>query len=151
MKLRIATYLLVTAFFIGSITPTFSQSPEQLFQKGLVKEEGEGALNEAIDIYNKIVENQDADKALQAKALLHVGQCYEKLGKNEATKAYQRLVKNFPGQKIEVTIAKERLSKLLITDKITQKEKTKDFVIRKVLADNEIEPLGAPSPDGRYI
>ena len=49
MKLRITTYLLVTAFLICSITPTFSQSPEQLFQKGLVKEEGEGALNEAIN------------------------------------------------------------------------------------------------------
>ena len=52
---------------------------------------------------------------------MHVGLCYEKMGKEEATKAYQKLVNNFPGQKNEVAIAKERLSKLLITEKISQK------------------------------
>ena len=149
MKLRIATYLLVTAFFIGSITPTFSQSPEQLFQKGLVKEEGEGALNEAIDIYNKIVENQDADKSLQAKALLHVGQCYEKLGRNEATKAYQRLVNNFPGQKNEVAIARERLSRLILAvEEITKTPQTPKFTKIKIPTN---PGNGVLSPNGNKL
>ena len=144
------TYILIAAFLIGGIVPSFSQSPEELFQKGLIKEEGEGALNEAIDIYNKIVENQNADKSLQAKALLHVGQCYEKLGMNEATKAYQRLVNNFPGQKNEVAIARERLSRLiLITEKVS---KTPDVMTnKKIWDDSETYLGGAPSPDGSYL
>ena len=109
----IIKYFLVIAFLIGCITQSFAQTPEQLFHTGLIKEEGEGALSEAIDIYYLIVENKDAAESLQAKALLHVGLCYEKLGKKEATKAYQRLVNNFPGQKSEVAIASERLSQLI--------------------------------------
>ena len=90
MRLHTITCLLFTFIFLATFTPCFAQSPEQLFQKGLIKEEGEGSLNEAIDIYKKIVKNNDADKSLRAKALLHVGVCYEKLGKNEAKKALSR-------------------------------------------------------------
>ena len=112
MKLPIKIIGLLIAFLISGIIPSFSQSPEQLFQKGLTKEEGEGNLEEAIDIYYKIVENRNVFKSLQAKALLHVGFCYEKLGKEEATKVYHRLVNNFATQKNEVAIAQERLSYL---------------------------------------
>ena len=113
MKTLIKTFLLVTAITLANVTPSFSQSSEQLFQKGVIKEEGEGSLLEAIDIYNQIVEDKKAELSLQAKALLRVGLCYEKLGRDEATKAYQRLVKNYPGQKSEVAIARERLSLLI--------------------------------------
>ena len=88
MKTLFTILMLVSALILGSVTPSFSQSSEQLFQKGVIKEEGEGSLQEAIDIYIQIVENKDADESLQAKALLRVGLCYEKLGNDEATKAY---------------------------------------------------------------
>ena len=110
MKLLKTTILLVLAILIGGNTPSYSQSPEQIYQKGLMKEEGEGALQAAIDLYDQIADNSSTDKSLQAKALLHIGMCYEKLGNQEAVKAYQRLVNNFPGQKSEVAIARERLS-----------------------------------------
>ncbi|MCK5280199.1 MAG: PD40 domain-containing protein [Cyclobacteriaceae bacterium] len=149
MKLLTTTYLLVTVFLIGGMTPSFSQSPEQLFQKGLIKEEGEGSLNEAIGFYNKIVENPDADKSLQAKALLHVGLCYEKLGRNEATKAYQQLVNNFPGQKNEVAIARERLSRLIQTaEKVSQTPLVPKFTKIKI----PTKPgNGVMSPDGKKL
>ncbi len=99
-------------FFIG-INQVLPQTPEQQYQKALIKEEGEGNLPEAIEIFTKVAENSAAGIALQAKALLHVGLCYEKLGKEEATKAYQNLVNKFPSQKNEVAVARERLSKLL--------------------------------------
>src|SRR5680860_147979 len=134
MKTRIISFLLTSFLFFAGINLTFSQSAEQLYQKGLMQEEGEGNLEEAIKIFAGIVENQNADQSLQAKALLHVGLCYEKLGKEEATKAYQKLVNNFPGQKNEVAIARERLSKLiLIAEKLEQKNESKDLVIRKFM------------------
>lgn len=110
-------FLIIMAFIIGSNSPSFSQNSEQLYQKGLMKEEGEGELQDAIKIYSQIADNTDADKSLRAKALLHIGMCYEKMGKQEATNAYQRLVNNFPGQKYEVAIAKKRLSKLNVLAK----------------------------------
>lgn len=147
-SLWINILLIVTLVVAGNHT-SIAQTPEQLYQKGLMKEEGEGALQEAIKLYEQIADNTNADQSLRAKALLHIGLCYERMGTQEAVKAYQRLVNNFPSQKNEVAIAKERLDRLIMTDNLAQKER--DLLIRKVLPDTEIEPLGAPSPDGRYI
>ena len=152
MKLLKTIILLVLAILIGGNTPTFSQSPEQIYQKGLMKEEGEGSLLAAIDLYEQIANNSSADHSLQAKALLHIGMCYEKMGMQEAIKAYQRLVNNFPRQKNEVAIARERLSRLiLMAEKIIQKETTRDIMIRKVMDGTGSEFYGAPSPDANYF
>ena len=111
-----------------------------------MKEEGEGKLPEAIEIFNSIVEDSNADEALQAKALLHVGLCYEKLGKQEATKAYQKLVNNFPGQKNEVAIARERLSRLILVETTPQ-----IMTDKKIWEDTDIDDSGEISPDGKFI
>jgi Tol biopolymer transport system component len=93
---------------------TRAQSPEQTYQKGLMKEEGEGALQDAISLYSQVSDNSGADPSIRARALLHIGMCYEKMGTQEAVKAYQRLVNNFPTQKNEVAIARKRLSRLIL-------------------------------------
>jgi Tol biopolymer transport system component len=150
MKYQIKILGFVVALILSGTTLSFPQSPEQLFQKGLIEEEGEGDLNEAIDIYNKIVKNRDADKSIRAKALLHVGVCYEKLGKNEATKAYKQLISNFPGQKSEVTIARERLARLKqTTEKISKTPLTPKFT--KIKIPNELSWSVKLSPDGKKL
>ncbi len=90
----------------------YSQNYKQLYQKGLIKEEGEGLLQEAIEIYTKIVENPDAERSLQANALLHIGKCYEKMGKKQATKAYEKIIEKYADQNSVVAIAKTRLQRL---------------------------------------
>ena len=42
----------------GILTPTLAQNPEAQFQQGLMKEEGEGSLQEAIDIYIKVASDE---------------------------------------------------------------------------------------------
>jgi Tol biopolymer transport system component len=76
--------------------------------------------------------------------------CYEKLGLNQAQKAYQKVVDNFPEQTEEVKVANEKLSLLLRTETVIRKE-DKEFNIRKVWAGPDVDILGAPSPDGRYL
>jgi Tol biopolymer transport system component len=151
MKSLWINLLLIAVFSFAASITVYSQTPEQLYQKGLMKEEGEGALQEAIDLYSQIADNTAADQSLRAKALLHIGLCYERMGTQEAVKAYQRLVDNFPSQKNEVAIARERLNRLIVDDPLAQEDEKKDLLIRKVLPDTEIEPLGGPSPDGRYV
>lgn len=139
---------------MAGTSPLYSQNAEQLYQKALMKEEGEGNLPEAIEIFNSIVEDSNAEDALQAKALLHVGLCYEKMGKEEATKAYQRLVNNFPGQKNEVAIARERLSKLILAvEKLTGKdiEEKHTLTNKKIWDEHDTDLEGAVSPDGKYL
>jgi len=120
MKTRIITAFLTAIFILSLVSPVIAQNPEQRFQEGIMMEEGEGNLPAAIDIFSAIVDDSNADVALQAKALLHVGLCYEKMGKEEATKAYQKLVNNFPAQKNEVAIARKRLSQLILAEKNTE-------------------------------
>ncbi|NNF33891.1 MAG: tetratricopeptide repeat protein, partial [Saprospiraceae bacterium] len=137
---------------ICGVTPCHSQNPEQIYQKALMKEEGEGNLPDAIKFYSLVVDHSDANKSLKAKALLHIGMCYEKLGNQEAVKAYKRLVNNFPGEKQQVAIARERLSQLIQVvqkvDKIVVKPVIPDF--KKIQIPTK-PSNGILSPDGNDL
>src|SRR5215510_5662767 len=70
---------------------SLAQSPrsaEVQFKAAQHKQEVEGDLKGAIEQYKKIA--QSGDRALTAKALVAIGQCYEKLGQNDARTAYER-------------------------------------------------------------
>jgi Tol biopolymer transport system component len=150
MKSLWISFALVAAFSVAGNFSLSAQSPEQLYQKGLMKEEGEGALKDAIDLYNQVADNTGADQALRAKAMLHVGMCYEKLGTKEAIKAYQRLVQSFPAQKNEVEIARERLNKLLVfTENVPEVIPTPSF--RKIEIPTELSWSIRLSPDGKDL
>ena len=112
MKSLWITFILVATLAVTGNPLSFAQTPEQLYQKGLMKEEGEGAMEDAIRLYNQIADNPNADQSLRAKALLHIGKCYERMDTREAVKVYQRLVNNFPSHKNEVAFAWERLNRL---------------------------------------
>ncbi len=138
--------LLVLGFILSFQTPILAQNSEKLFQQGMMKEEGEGNLKEAIAIYNKIVNNVSADRKLRAKALLQVGICYEKLGNKKARKSYQKLISEFSDQKDIAALGKEKLRGLKKVDPIL---KTQGIVASQVWS-----PAGNAygiSPDGRYI
>src|SRR5210317_70958 len=109
---RIKSIILLLIITTWAAEPVFSQNQEQLFQQALMKEEGEGALQEAIDIYTKIVENSSAERLLRANAQLQIGLCYEKLGKKQATEAYNRVIKQFADQQQTAEIAKARIQSL---------------------------------------
>ena len=141
---KLLTLLLILV--IGNFTPLFSQSPEELFQKGMIKEEGEGSLQEAIDIYNEVVENVSAERSLRAKALLQVGLCYEKLGQNEAIKSYKKLISDFSDQEDIVAIGKKQLSYL----ESNIPAGAPDGIIAKQIW-SPAEDCYNASPDGRYI
>ena len=88
---------------------SFAQTAEGLFQKGVQLEEVKGELEKAINVYKSVIDKNSANKPVAAKALLHLGQCYEKLGNSEARKAYERIVREFADQSQAVAEAKARL------------------------------------------
>ena len=65
MKPLIA-FLIVMAFIFGSPLNMLSQNAVQQYQKGLMKEEGEGNLQEAIEIYSQIAQDRNADLSIRA-------------------------------------------------------------------------------------
>ena len=86
--------------------------PSELLQSGIYKEEVEGELEGAIEIYEKIIAEHSQNRSVAAQAQLHIGLCYEKLGKAEAIKAYELVVEEYYGQKEQVTAALGRLAEL---------------------------------------
>jgi Tol biopolymer transport system component len=90
-----------------------------LFEQALAKERVEGNLPEAIRLYERVVAEFASDRSLAARALVQVGQCYEKLGRGEAVKAYERLVRDFSDQAGAVATARARLAALVRTPPAT--------------------------------
>jgi Tol biopolymer transport system component len=122
------------------------QDPEVLFQRAVQLETIEGDLNAAIDLYRQVVENNGNHRSLAAKALLRLGGCYEKQGKEEARKTYQELISNYSDQQVEVKLARSRLAALT-----SETAKDSGIMTRQVWSGPEVEFSGRPSPDGRYL
>jgi Tol biopolymer transport system component len=145
MKIFVQKTVLTVALTVYTLLVSWAQSPEQLFQKGLMKEEGEGSLKEAIELYKSVADNNSADRALRAKALFQMGNCYEKLGQQEARKVYEKLVANYTEQTELVANAKRKLDQLYVNDSGT---KTTGITINQMKFENN-SPV-VPSPDGKY-
>jgi len=88
---------------------------EVLLKAAANKELVDGDLNAAIELYKKVVAQPGAGRAAAAKALVQMGQCYEKLGDaqaREARRAYERVVREFADQGEIVAQARVRLAAL---------------------------------------
>ena len=69
---------------------------EVQLKAAMQKELVDGYLKGAIELYQTIVAGAGGSRAVEAKALLAMGQCYEKLGSAEAQKAYERVERELP-------------------------------------------------------
>ncbi len=140
--------LLVVCLFFSTTTAFSQQSSGQLFEKALYTEEVKGELQNAIDLYQQILNNNPENRQVTAKSLFQMGMCYEKLGSQEAKKAYQRIIQEFADQKEVVTEARTRLAAL---EKPVGPAVAKGIVVRQVWSGPGVDTYGTPSPDGRYL
>jgi Tol biopolymer transport system component len=91
---------------------TLQEEAAEVFEKALYHEDVQGDLQKAIELYEQILKKFPEHRQIAAKAQLHIGLCYEKLGKTEAIKAFEQVLQNYPGQAKQVATARERLSAL---------------------------------------
>ena len=108
--------LLVLGVLFSFESTLMAQQAEKLFQQGMMKEEGEGNLTEAIEIYNKLVDDASVDRVIRANALLHIGICYEKLGKKNALLVYEKLIAEFSDQTDIIALARKKLESISGSD-----------------------------------
>ena len=139
--------ILFLACLLGATAFLLSQNASSLFEQGLMKENAEGDLTGAISVFNRIVADKAADPSTRAKAQLHIGICYEKLGQRDAQAAYQKVIDNYPQQQQEVASARERMAKLVAASK----EGVSRPTFRKIHAANGPGPDAQFSPDGKSI
>ncbi|MBL7189143.1 MAG: PD40 domain-containing protein [Phycisphaerae bacterium] len=145
-RLSIIAAFFALVFFAGQ--NALAQSGYDLFQKGLVQENVNGDLDEAIRLYKQIVEDHTDERPLVAKALVQIGLCYEKLGTTEARTAYERVVREYADQPESSKVARERLS--AITGGASGATGRTEVAMRRIWAAGRDAPLSI-SPDGRYV
>jgi len=150
MKLRKSRTAAILAFagvaflFLG-LYP--QESAKELFERAVYLEETKGDLEQALEVYNLILEKFAENQPLAAKALYRIGLCQEKLGSQEAQKAYRRLIDQYPGQKEEVALARARLAELTATVQTASRKPT----FRKIRIPTKISGYMSLSPDGQQI
>jgi Tol biopolymer transport system component len=146
MKSILAIAIALSLTLLGA-PQAMAQTGHDLFQQALVKERSDGDLRGAIAIYERIAEEFATDRALTAKALVQMGQCYEKLGSTEAERAYRRVVREFADQDDLVVRAQSRLAAL---QRAALAAETPSITTRRVSAGLNV---GAhdPTPDGKYL
>jgi len=147
MKLLTATIL--TAVLVLAATPPQKENrAEVALRAAMDKEMVDGNLGAAIEMYKRIVAHPGGNRAVAAKALVHIGQCQEKLGQAEARKAYEQVVRQFADQAEQAQVARGRLSALAGT---RSRAAGSAMAIRRIWSGPDVDVLGAPSADGKYL
>ncbi len=139
-RIWVFSFILLITLMAGA----HQQTGEQLFQSGIYAEEVEGDLTKAIEIYLRVLEEFPNEKTVGAKAQLHLGYCYEKLGRADAIKAYERVLEKFGGQSEQVAAARARLAML-------QDQTPQGIHRRKLLEGPDAGQAGRISPDGTKV
>jgi len=154
MKIIYNKYLLsalvVFGFLLLLYGYSFGQSSGEMFEKALYLEEAQGDLQKAIELYHQILNQSPQDREISAKAQLHIGLCYEKLGLTEAPKAYQKVLDNYPDQVDAVKVAQEKLT-IINKAKAFAEKGANGFTLESVWSKPKWGIEGAPSHDGKYL
>ena len=126
------------------------ESAAEIFEKAFYYEDVQGNLQKAIELYEQILKQFPENRVIAAKAQLHVGLCYEKLGLQEAEKAFQNVVDNYPDQKDAVKKAQEKLS-ILQKAKAIVEEEDSGFKMTEIPINPDINAWAFISPDGKKL
>ncbi len=139
--LTLVTFAAILLAAHSAVSAQIRDKSEAVLKAAMDKELIEGDLKGAIEQYKKIA--QSKDRHLAARALLHMAECYRKLGDAESRRIYERVIKEFADQTEAVTQARNRLS-----------EGAKSGVMnaRLVWVGPAVNDEGGTiSPDGRYL
>jgi len=93
----------------GLLLAQNARTPEVLFKAAQNKEQVEGDLKGAIEQYKKIAGG--SDRAIAAKALVAMAECYQKLGDAEAQRIYERVLRDYADQTEAATVARAHLGR----------------------------------------
>jgi len=124
------------------VSAALGETGNELFQKALVKERSEGNLKEAIRLYQQVVDKYGKDRALAARALVAMAECYQKLGDSQSHKIYQQIVRDYADQKEAVATARAKLGGADPQNVIT---------LKQVWSGSKVDVYGSVSLDGRYL
>ena len=100
--------LIVGALMVLSAGLLAQSKADVALRAAIETETVKGDLKGAIEQYKALAAG--ADRAVAAKALVRLGECYQKQGSVESTKAWERVVREFPDQKAAAAEAQKHLA-----------------------------------------
>lgn len=137
--------LLAMVAFAPGIAQQNDQA-EVMLQAAQNKQLVDGDLDQAIQMYRKILSEYSSNRPVAAKALVEMGDCYEKLGKSGAEKAYQRVLHDYADQSAEANEARARLAALNHGS-----AHGNEMVARRIWSGPDVDVEGGVSANGRYL
>jgi Tol biopolymer transport system component len=147
MEVRTMTKTMMAALLSAALVlPAPAQKPdtaETLLQGAIKKEVVDGDLAAAIEGYKKALAAAKANRAVAAKALYQLGECYRKQGDAQARRMFERVIKDYSDQ----PVAREARARLAALGGGTGSGVT----YRQVWSGPKVEHGGTISPDGRYL
>jgi Tol biopolymer transport system component len=141
-RILIGTLAVILSAFAG-----FTQNVSDLFYQAVHLQEVKGDLEAAIPLFEKVVAGSK-DAPLAAKAQLRIAMCYEKLGREEAYQAYEKVIREYARQIDTVNLAKEKLSELKKARSVAT-EAAKEPKLTKIYTGKDY--ASSISPDGKQL
>jgi hypothetical protein len=101
---------LQVVMLLSATSPVFALSPEAQLESGIHREVVLGDLKGAIEQYTAVLQTAKS-RPVAARALLRMGECFEKAGrKPEARAVFTRLISAYPEQNEFAAEARDRLA-----------------------------------------
>ena len=142
-------FFIIALWLIFNNIAWSQENVDLLFQSGLYAEEVQGNLQKALTSYQTIVRLYSDNRPIAAKAWLHIGFCYEKLGQDKAREAYQKILSDYPDQREIAARARARLSKIGLPS--ARLEIKINPLVKYYFDRLGIDILTATSPDGKFL
>src|SRR2546428_7593224 len=95
MRRAVTGLVLAGMLLAGGIVAQQKKQQEIDLQAAIRKETVDGDLKGAIKQYGAIVAKYAKDRAVTAMALVHMGECYQKMGDSEARKIYEQVLREY--------------------------------------------------------
>jgi Tol biopolymer transport system component len=143
MRKAVTGLVLAGMLLAGGVVAQQKKQQEIDLQAAMRSETVDGDLKGAIKQYGAIVAKYTKDRAVSAMALVHMAECYQKMGDSESQKIYERVLRDFADQKEAAGMARARLGR---AGSVAGGKGD-----RPVWTGPEVDIFGRISPDGRYL
>lgn len=111
-RMRSVLMAAVLGMVLQPNAPTAQMRSELALREAMEQETVTGDVKGAIERYKAIIAAHAADRAVVAKALVRLAECYQRVGDDQARKTFERVVREYADQKEAAGSAQARLARL---------------------------------------
>jgi Tol biopolymer transport system component len=133
----------------GALVAQRPEAADTLLQTALKKEVVDGNLSGAIEGYKKALAAAKGNRSLAAQALVHMAECYQKLGDAQSRTIYEQIVRDYGDQKEALATAQAHLGGAAANASISSHRVW--TAVNAAGARVAVDFYGQVSPDGRYV